>query len=441
VPAVAASAAPAAATPGAAPRDGRVPFAALVAFTFVLLISPQTLIPALAPLRIAMLSVVIGIAALLWHRWNRGLPLFALPRGVRIAALLAGWALATAPLSLWFGGSLQFFANVYVKSLVVFWLLALVVNTQERLRRLAVALSLMAFPIALTGLAHFDSGTVLSRDGSRIAGYSAPLTANPNDLALMLNLLLPLAVALLLARPRPLLRAILLAGIALDAIAIIVTFSRAGFLTLCATGLVLLWRLRGRAELAWAVALLVVALACIPLLPEGYGQRLSTIVNLNADPTGSAQQRRQDTFAAMRYVTEHPIVGAGIGQDILALNRERGPRWTQVHNVYLEYAVDLGLPGLVLFLVLVRVAFGAVRSAERGSAGDPALRDLHHLAGGIRTSLIAFLVAGFFHPVSYHFYFYYIAGLALAAEGAWRRIAGARSADPVPSGMPGGPLA
>ena len=42
------------------------------------------------------------------------------------------------------------------------------------------------------------------------------------------------------------------------------------------------------------------------------------------------------------------VIGAGIGQDILAMNAQRGDDWTQVHNAYLQYAVDLGVPGVVL---------------------------------------------------------------------------------------------
>ena len=46
------------------------------------------------------------------------------------------------------------------------------------------------------------------------------------------------------------------------------------------------------------------------------------------------------------------------------------------------------------------------------------MRDLFLLAEGIQVSLFAFAIAALFHPVAYHFYFYYIAGLALAARAA-----------------------
>jgi hypothetical protein len=88
-----------------------------------------------------------------------------------------------------------------------------------------------------------------------------------------------------------------------------------------------------------------------------------------------------------------------------------------VHSVYLEYAIDLGLPGLVLFLLLL---VGSVRSAGRAARlaeAHPGGRELSILANGIRVSLLAFAAAAFFSPVAYHFHFYYFAGLALAALG------------------------
>ena len=40
------------------------------------------------------------------------------------------------------------------------------------------------------------------------------------------------------------------------------------------------------------------------------------------------------------------------------------------------------------------------------------------MAEGIKVSLTVFAIAAVFHPVAYQFYFYYMAGLALAARAA-----------------------
>ena len=43
-----------------------------------------------------------------------------------------------------------------------------------------------------------------------------------------------------------------------------------------------------------------------------------------------------------------------------------------------------------------------------------ALAYLPALGAGVRISLVAFVAAAFFHPAGYHFYFFYIAGLAVS---------------------------
>jgi hypothetical protein len=56
---------------------------------------------------------------------------------------------------------------------------------------------------------------------------------------------------------------------------------------------------------------------------------------------------------------------------------------------------------------------------QRDSREISAFRDLFYLAEGIQLSLLAFAVAAFFHPVGYHVYFYYLAGLAVALKNVW----------------------
>ena len=102
----------------------------------------------------------------------------------------------------------------------------------------------------------------------------------------MLNLLVPLAIGLLLTRPRPLLRTLLLMTIGLEAVGIILTFSRAGFLAMGVTTVAWLWKFRRRRERGWVIAILVLGIACLPLLPSGYTKRLATMVNTSADPPG-----------------------------------------------------------------------------------------------------------------------------------------------------------
>lgn len=411
-----------------------VPFWAMMIFTFILLFAPQSYFPALAPFRIALLTAIVGVMAYLIDRVRRGLPIMMRTREMWLAVCLAGWAALTVPFSYWPGGSVELLLGQYFKTLAIFWLLSHTVATPARLHKVAWGLSLMAIGLGMTAVDNYLSDAVLVQGGdyvpSRISGNESALK-NPNDLALMLNLILPLSVALLLVNRTLFTRTLLLASVLLLMTAIILTYSRAGFLTLATTFTLYLWKLRNRPERVWTRAILVIALACLPLLPASYVDRLGTITNIKADQTGSAQERWGDIKAAIDHVLTSPIIGAGVGMNILALNEERGATWRAVHNVYLEYAVDLGIPGLVLFLLLLVGCIQNASFVQQGTARAPALRELFCLAEGIQISLIAFAVAAPFHPVAYHFYFYYIAGLAVAIKAVYevqaRRIPAERS--------------
>ena len=403
--------------PGPGPQEARtpgsaVPFAALMAFTFIFFIAPQTLFPMLGVLRIALVAATFAIASFLFGAIAHRRPV-PFPPEVRIAVCLVGWAAVTLPLSYWPGGSLSFLLGTFLKSVTIFWLLGGVVTTLPRLRWLAWALTLMTIPIAATTLAHFAAGVTMD---NRVVGYMAPLTENPNGVALVLSLLLPLALGLFFIARSIVARAVLLAVVTLDVSAVVVTFSRAGFLTLATVLAMYVYRFLRRPERPWAIVICLVLLACAPLVPPGYWQRVGTITDVESDPTGSAQERRKDTLAAMHLVAEDPVFGAGIGQNILALNEERGKAGRLVHNVYLTYAVDLGVPGLLLFLLLLGWCVNDTRLVRRRSAAVPPLRDLYYLAEALLTSLVAFAIGACFHTNAYEFHFYYFGGLAVAAR-------------------------
>jgi len=137
-------------------------------------------------------------------------------------------------------------------------------------------------------------------------------------------------------------------------------------------------------------------------------------------------------------VAKNPVVGAGIGNDILAMNVQRGDDWTQVHNVYLQYGVDLGIPGLLLFAWLHLLCYRTARAVEKRSAKQGTNRDLTLLAAGIQVSLVAFLVAAMFHPIAYQFYFFSIGGLAVALRNIWHAEAGPVTGLATNRALPGG---
>jgi probable O-glycosylation ligase (exosortase A-associated) len=426
--------------PLAALEGSQAAFYALVAFTFVLLLSPQAWFPILKLIRIAFLAGGIAMVAHVMERTAHKQPVTPLAPEIGIALALVCWSTITIPMSYWPGGSIHLLTDQYLKAIAFFWLLATIISTPARLRSLAWVLAVSAIPLAGTGIWHYLSGHVMQtgQDGLvRIVGYmgSSGLTGNPNDLALMLNLILPLAGSLALSSRGG--ARLFAAGVALLCVGgIIVTFSRAGFLALTATFFMFLIVLVRRKSGVAALALFLVALSVPALLPKSYVERLSTITNMQQDKTGSAQGRYKDLGLALEVVSHNPIIGVGLGQDMIALNQARGQfTWRSVHNVYLQYAVDLGLPGFLLFAWLHLLCFRSAWAVERRARRDPAVAGLQPIAAGIQVSLVAFLVAAMFHPIAYQFYFFSIAGLAVALKNTCRaELARARLASPGPAG-------
>ena len=394
-----------------------LPFWAVMAFTAVLLFSPQTYVPALAPLRPALLVILIGVLSYVSDRWARGVPIFEWNRELGLIAGLGGLAALTVPFALWPGGSIAVLSD-FAKTAVIFLLLSHVVTTMARLRLAAWLLTCMAIGLGLFALYNFLTGAMIDQGANqdRLVGNEGALTKNPNDMALMVNLLLPLTVGLFLGSKETWQRVVLFAAIGMEAATVVLTYSRGGAVTLGVILLVYLWKLRHRRERSFIYAGLLASLLALPLLPSSYFDRMSTITNVAADRTGSAQERIADMIIAGKTILANPVIGAGMGMNMLVMREARGG-WLGVHNVYLEHAIDLGLCGLAIFLVLLWSCFKAVANVQH----DASSPELFFLAQGLQISLIAYATAAMFHPVSYQYYFYYIAGLAIGA----RTIAGA----------------
>ncbi len=413
----------------AAPASELVPdtdlaFKALVAFTAILLIAPQEWIPVLKSLRIALLAATVSFVAYMFDSAVRRRPVSTFSPEMGICLALVTWSILTIPLSYWPGGSVTELTEHFLKAVAFFWLIGTLVITKKRLMVFTWTLVLCSIPLAATGVANFLSGEfVTSRRAAvqRIAGYAGSgIASNPNDLALMLNLLIPITGALLIMANKVTLKAVAALTLLLAVTTVVITFSRAGFIALITIVVLSLIALIRRRLPGAAVAIVVVALVIPPMLPPGYLDRLNTITDIEKDSTGSAQGRWADFGAAVDVVIRNPITGVGLGQDILALNEERGATWRSVHNVYLQYAVDLGLPGAALFIWLLIATFRGAKRVRVRAAAEPALRDLVVLAGGVQIALVAFAVESFFHPVAYQFYFFCIGGLAVALQNTCR---------------------
>lgn len=404
-----------------ATQGSRTSFAALIAFTIILILAPQDHFDFLKPLHLAFVTGAIAGATCLLDRYYLHRTVWPRSREYVYAGLLLAWSIATVPFSLWPGGSVGVIVNVFLKAIVVFWLLGRVITTVPRLKFIAWTLTLISVLLSVSAITTFlgrggFQNAGLAQGLARISGYNAGLTGNPNDLALMIDLILPLTLALTACTRSLWARLFLWILILLDISAVMTTYSRAGFLV-AATIMILyfisLWR-RGKHVLVVLVVLGCVA--AIPMVPQGYIGRLATITDYRADRTGSAEERWADMKEAAVYIGRNPIIGVGIGMSDLGLNEFRGPKWKSVHDVYEQYGMDLGIPGALLFILLLYETLKGCRYAVRIGSKTPGGEELRYLSEGVWLGLAGFAVAAIFYPDAYVYDFFYIAGLAVAAR-------------------------
>jgi O-antigen ligase len=405
-------------------EERSVPFWGLMMFTFVLFVAPQNFIPGLGALMPAKIAMGIAIVAYLISGRH-----FPVTRTVQWAIALTACALLSIPLGFWPGGSVAEFFDFFGKSLVVFLLIASVVGTPRRVKVLIGSMVAWGTIAAVYAINQYRTGA-LDPTGRRIEGFNSPLASNPNDLALTLNILLGLGLGLLpLVRIRSR-RMLLLAALALTVAGIVASFSRGGFITLGAVGL--MWGVRA-ARTRGVQAIAGVALAGVLLLaiaPSEYFGRLATIFDSEADETGSWSERWELMNTALGYIAERPLFGMGLGNSRhvtvvrTGLNRE-------THNAYLKAGAELGVAGLIAYTGFVASAFMAARAVRRRLGRHPDGWEIASLAGGAELGVVAFAVGAFFSPVPYHFYFFYPAGLAVALTVMAARFEPAPMAEPV----------
>jgi O-antigen ligase len=246
--------------------------------------------------------------------------------------------------------------------------------------------------------------------GLRIQGLVGGMFENPNDLATALDLLFPFAIVLtLISKGRA--RLFYLACALVLGVGVLLTLSRGGFLGLIASGALLLWKLgRGR-RLKTVLGAAVICGILLAAMPGGYGARIATIFNTEQDQTGSAQLRSELMKRAATIAISRPIVGVGIGNFHFYSIHEKA-----AHNAYLEIAAELGVMGLLAYLIIILAPLRSLRRIERQTRGrrSKSEREMYWLSVSIQAALVAYMVCSFFASIEYLWYLYYTAAYAVA---------------------------
>ncbi|MBK9313212.1 MAG: O-antigen ligase family protein [Acidobacteria bacterium] len=397
----------------------RLAFAGIYLLTLLMFIRPHEVMPGLfGGLPLIKILAISTIVIYIFSRVASHQRIITWPIEMKMMTVMWVMGIILTPIAVSPRESIDILKDAFANALIVFILLINLINTRSRLRSMLFTMVCSGIIFSLGALKEFRSGGVGGED--RMKGWSTQFE-NPNDFAAVLTMILPLIIYFLFTK-RGMMKLIYLGAAIITSFAILLTFSRSGFLGLIGASGVIAWNLtRGRRAIM-VFASTAILMGLLLAMPGSYMTRLSTMFNPNTDKTGSAQERQELLKRAAQLAVKRSVVGVGMGNFHVYSIREK-----VAHNSYLETAAELGLIGLIAYLTIIIAPLLALRrvqhrSDENGSGPD---REMHIMAVCLQASIVAYIVYGFFGSVQYFYVLYFFVGYAVAL----RQIYGARGSD------------
>lgn len=409
---------PAAPVPAVRPSlAGRyeIAYRGLILFTILLYLRPNELLP-IGTFPVVKILTIGTLAIYFLDRIGQGGSLSVMPRPFRYLLIMDALAVVSIPMGLDPASSFAAFTDLFLKILLVFLLMINVVTSFQRLRLIIEVTVVSAAIVAAMTLVDFVQGKNLV-EYYRASGALGGIFGNPNDLALSMNMLIPFAVYLGLMRRSPLMRFMYFVCAMLLGVTSVVTYSRAGFLSLAIGGAFFVVKISRRYPAAVAAA----AVGGLGLLASSPGRVFTMFAGSgdNATAADSASARWDLIKRSFEAAGMNPLrwlFGVGIDNFHIVSNKE-----LVNHNAYLQVFNEIGLPALcfyVLFLAsVVAISARIVKRYRR----DRGYRQVWLMAVAIQTSLIVYLIGSFFASVAYLWYVYYPAAFAVCLQQLLRK--------------------
>ncbi len=294
---------------------------------------------------------------------------------------------------------------------------------------------------------------ILSGGGHEIIGR-AGVIQDRNDLAVAINMSIPLMVYLLSTTKLKLIRYGLMGLIALNIIAIIGTYSRGGFVGLSILAIAFWWRSHYKIPLA------IIAILMIPVLyektPEDWRDRQTTVATATTEDSsfiGRLWAWKISTMIAL----DNPMTGGGfravtdpiLWHSYAPYTPGFGPIETPTipedlepkaaHNIYFQVLGDHGFVGLSIFLMIL-ISILWINRSNGVKAKKHKQLWCEKLSSAIGLSLVGFCVTGANVSLAYFDLFYALAGIvsAIAIHQMYlstqaNKVAEADSLNPAPA--------
>jgi O-antigen ligase len=376
----------------------------------------QDLFPILGTLEVPTILSLAGLGVFfLGGHAARGIHRFRQP-AILAGIFIAIWMGLSVPGSVHNGRSFSFLVNDHLKTFLVMLMVLASIRSFRDVERLALAHIVGATIYCVRILTTF---TV--EPSGRLGNL---FFYDSNDLALFIVCTIPLALYFVGRPTRMRDRLLAAAALAVFMVAIVKTGSRGGFVGLVAVGLFLVFGFKAVSLTRRLSALAVAAVVLNLVAGSAYWDLMGTMLNPTEDYnwSGNADAGRMAIWErGLGYMAENPLFGVGVKAFPVAegtispiAGRQQlgiGVKWAAAHNSFVEIGAELGIPGLIAFVLLFWYMVKACRTVmKRASRGGEWPNDAS-LAQAFIGTIIGYAVSGFFLSQAYSAFLYVTAGI------------------------------
>jgi hypothetical protein len=388
----------------------------LIGYMFLFIHRPFEVWPVLGTIHLERLYMIGALLAVVCYSGKRWLANpqhwahFAFAGAALVCWLASPWADAGEPA-----------VENYIKLLVFYVLIVLVVHDEQSLKRLVFGFLAVLAIYMLHSLKEYFGGRHVYRMGiPRLIGVDTTL-GDPNSFGATIVYSLPFLVPFWRCQPSRAVRWFLGGYAALAVICIGLTGSRSSFVGL------ILWAVAMIAKSRWRGRLGLLAFLCTPILwaalPSNLQTRFETIVHPEVGPENakvSGEGRLMGLLTGLELWGQYPATGCGPGVWIPATGNT-----IESHNLYGQLVGEMGTLGLVTFVAVLLCFRSNLRWIRRTYREHPEWGHdfLYHLAGAVGWGILLLLFEGNFgHNLFRYSWLWYGGFLVIARYCVQQRL-------------------
>jgi probable O-glycosylation ligase (exosortase A-associated) len=298
-------------------------------------------------------------------------------------------------------------------------------------KRLHVDTVIWAIVLSISSYAAMEAVKFIISGGSyRIVGVSG-IIADRNDLAVAINMCIPLLLYLIKVTKHKGLKKGLKVLVAMNILSIVGTYSRAGFIGL--TILALAFYVKSNRKVLIGILAAIIIPVLLVNAPQEWKDRQSTVATAS-EKDGSFIGRLWAWKISILVANDNPYTGAGFGSTQMPniwhfyapstqfynfpVETGQIPEWVipkAAHSIYFQVLGDHGYLGLLIFgLILWQSLMLNFKNKKLALAQNN--EEYFHLSNNITLALVGFCVTGASVSLAYFDLFYALIGLVCAVN-------------------------